>query len=351
MKEPSDLSRSVILNSYTDVLRWTKLVASQEFYTPIQARSITFIQQSVQDIARSISDVGSSSRHQPLALSDNLLSPPSTALTRSTIRYGSQLGIFVIFDKKAGIIRIADSSVSEVDLPLQDGSPHPEREASIASMSSSTSSRRSRLLETGNIKGQWILPTRIELPAAQSSRQSTFPRTVYFLTRGKQTHVFSSPLPANIFSSVPLHSVKWDTQPTSVTPRICCPPGDQDPPFLQLVALGEDGIEVQEMSLSFLNRGKGKGKGRAEEPIRAFADINGDTGFLCTGGHWHRPGYPNTLSRSLSVATDFSVTSSFDSLETEEIVAKMQTEQGIYGWSHVAVGDWRVFWVGGPGAE
>lgn len=217
-------------------------------------------------------------------------------------------------------------------------------------MSSSTG-RRSRLSDMGNMKGSWILPTRIELPAVQSSRQATLPRMVYFLTRGKQTQVLSSPLPANIASSVPLHSVKWETQPTSITPKICLSPGDNNPPFLQLVALGEDGIEVQELSLSFLNRGKDKGKGRAEEPIRASADINGNTGFLCTGGHWHRPGYPNTLSRSMSVATDISATSSFDSLETEEIVSKMQQEQGIYGWSHVGMGDWRVFWVGGSGAE
>ena len=311
----------------------------------MQPRSITFIQQSVQDIVRSVSDVGLSSRYQPLASSDTLLTPLSTSMARSTIRYSSQLGIFVIFDKKAGVIRIADSSVSEVELP-QDGFPLPEREASITSMSSSTSSRRSRLTEIGNMKGPWILPTRIELPGVH---QSTLPRMVYFLTRGKQTHLFSSPLPANITSSAPLHSVRWDTQPTGVTPRICPSPGDQNPPLLQLVALGDDGIEVQEISLSFLNRGKGKG--RAEEPIRVSADINGNTGFLCTGGHWHRPGYPNTLSRSLSVVADASAPSSFDSLETEEIVAKMQQEQGIYGWSHVGVGDWRVFWVGGPGAE
>lgn len=220
----------------------------------------------------------------------------------------------------------------------------------MASMSSSTGSRRSRLSDVGNLKGSWILPTRIELPAVQSARQPALPRTVCFLTRGKQTQVLSSPLPANIGSSIPIHSIKWETQPSSITPRICRSLGDKAP-FLQLVALGEDGIEVQEIPLSLLNRGKDKGKGRAEEPTRASADINGNTGFLCTGGHWHRQGYPDTLSRSLSVATDMSATSSFDSLETEEIVSKMQQEQGIYGWSHVGIKDWRVFWVGGTGTE
>jgi hypothetical protein len=123
-----------------------------------------------------------------------------------------------------------------------------------------------------------------------------------------------------------------------VTPRICYSSETGVAPFLQLVALGEDGVEVQEISLPFSN----KGKGRTEEPIRASADTLGDAGFLCNGGHWHQPGYPHQITRSCSVA-------SFDSIETDDIISKKKMEQGIYGWCRRGQHDWRVFWVGGTG--
>lgn len=307
----------------------------------------------MQDIVRSVSDVGKSSArpvsgYQSLASTDTLQNSRSV-VGRTTVKYDSQLSIFVIFDKKAGIIRIADSSVGEVDFPI-DIAASPENLHPRDSLSSSTGSRRSRLSDMSFFtKGSWSLPTRIELPAVTTSRQSTLSRAVYFLTRGKQTVILPSPLPASISTSAPIHSVRWDSQPSSVTPRICYT-REESTPFLQLVALGEDGVEAQELSLSFLNRGKDKGKGRAEEPVRVIGDINGKAGFLCLGGHWHRPGYPSQLTRSISAGTNLSGTS-FDSLETEEITAKMQQEEGIYGWGHNGLHDWRVFWVGGSGRE
>jgi hypothetical protein len=321
----------------------TQRICVQEFYTPLQARNLTFTQQSVQDVTRSFSDVGfsTSSRYQPPGSADILHPVRSTKAVRSaTLGYNIQLSLFVIFDKKAGLIRVADSAVGEVEL-ANDGALSPDvlrpRE-----LSSSSGSRRSRLSDIHG-KGPWLLPTRLDLPATTSGRQSTLPRTVYFLTRGKQTHILPSPLPATISTVPPLLTLTWESQPSSITPRVCDPCENGASALLQLVALGEDGVEVLEISLSFLNRGKGKA--RAEVPVRASLDIS--AGFLCTGGHWHRPNYSPQLTRSHSVASDIS----FGSLDTDELASKLQQEQGVYGWCQKDVRDWRIFWVGGSGED
>jgi hypothetical protein len=114
-----------------------------------------------------------------------------------------------------------------------------------------------------------------------------------------------------------------------------------DRPFLQLIAFGED-IEIQEMSLSFLR----KGKGREEEPVLSQAEIGGTTGFLCGGGNWDQSMSPHSIFRSLSISSAASATS-FDSLDSEDIATKMRMEEGIYGWCQKGNEDWRVFWVGG----
>jgi hypothetical protein len=300
-------------------------------------------------MTRSLSDVGSSpsSGNQPLASTDTLLDVRTPKSARSTtLKYSSQLSLFVIFDKKAGVIRVADSAVSEVELAneslLSSDFSHTRE------LSSSARGHRSRISDVyGLNKGQWVLPSRMELPAVTSVGQSpSLSRAIYFLTRGKQTHILPSPLPAIISNTPSLLNLTWESQPSSVTPRLCYPPGDGARPFLQLVALGENGVEVQELSLSFLSRGKGKG--RVETPVRASLDIS--AGLLCTGGHWHQSGYPPQMTRSLSVASDSSGTS-FGSLDTDEVLSKLQIEQGIYGWCQKDLQDWRVFWVGGTGRE
>jgi hypothetical protein len=285
------------------------------------------------------------SRYQPSQSTDDLRDVRSTIPVRSpTLKHNTHLSLFVIFDKKAGIIRIADSAVGEVEL-ANNGTLHPDF-PHTRELSASANSRRSRMSDVYSLsKGQWVLPTQMDLPAVASGRQSSLPRTVYFLTRGKQTHILPSPLPATIANTPPLLILTWESQPSSVAPRICHPLEDGAPPFLQLVAHGEDGVEAQEVSLSFLNRGKDKG--RAEVPVRASLDIS--AGFLCTGGHWHRAGFPH-LARSNSVASNVSGTS-FDSLDTDELMSRLQIEQGIYGWCQKDLRDWRIFWVGGTGRE
>lgn len=298
---------------------------------------MSFIQQCVQECKRSASDP---SGYQTLLSSDTLQSARSATMPASTAQYSTQLCIFVVFEKKAVVIRIADSAVGEVELPNDTLNTDPPQMRDLFS-SPPTSIRRSRLSDVFvPSKGSWTLPERMELP---SDHQLSSPRAVYLLTRGKQTHVVPSPLPTNLSNTLPIFTVTWESQPSHVTPRICHSPKTGVARFLQLVALGENGVEVQEASLPFSS----KGKGRAEEPICASADL-GDTGFLCTGGHWHRPGYPHQITRSTSVASDISG-ASFDSLETDEIISKMQTEQGIYGWCRKGQCDWKVFWAGGTG--
>jgi hypothetical protein len=123
-------------------------------------------------------------------------------------------------------------------------------------------------------------------------------------------------------------------------------------PFLQLIAFGEDGVEVQEISMSFLYD-NGKGKARAEDSVvRSQMDLGGDTGFLCCGGRWDRWDRlfgPGALSRSQSDASCVSGIST-ETLASEDTNATKRLEEGVYGWCRKGAQDWRVFWLGGVGA-
>ncbi|KAH9960520.1 hypothetical protein BC827DRAFT_1268217 [Russula dissimulans] len=129
---------------------------------------------------------------------------------------------------------------------------------------------------------------------------------------------------------------------------------------LQLTAFGgEDGLEIQETVLSSLftasasakergpsSRGASAGAGADEPPIVSEVVDIGDTGFLCGGGHWHRP-YDAPLDLRRSYSTSSAV--SFDSLPASEVMSRLESDQGIYGWQRKGLQDWRVFWVGGTG--
>ena len=264
-----------------------------------------------------------------------------------------------MFEKKAGIIRIYDAFVGEVE--LSDDGPPPAFFAGSSltptSSISSSSSRRNRASWDGfgfiKEKPAWILPTQIEL----SSLPST---SVYILTRSKKSHILPSPLPADLQTTPSFRILTWASPPKHVEARVCRPyaHGREDhPPFLQLIAFGEDGIEVQEVNLNQLTvragKGKGKAKPTANPPIHAVSDVlGGETGPLGLGGLWHRPIHPDNpdLCRTNSVMSYMSA-SSYDSNDTDELAAKFMSERGIYGWVRKGYSDWRVFWVGGTGRE
>ncbi|KAF9238822.1 hypothetical protein BU15DRAFT_88258 [Melanogaster broomeanus] len=297
----------------------------KEFYTPVQPRNLTFLHQSVQDTTRSPLDSGfpraTGYGHGRVASSDSHFSRASLAAP-SNVTYSAQMALFVIFEKKAGVIRIADAAVTEVELyDTGSGSGLMGGGSFLAAKDSLTvggtlGSRR---------KGTWVLPSLIDLPAAQLPGGDISPgKSVYVLTRGKQSHIVSAPLPAAIQNTPPLYTLMWSSHPSSVSSR-------DAPPFLQLIGMGEDGLEVHEIPLAILSNPKGKGKGVAPADPSHVQSFMGETGFLANAGHWHH----------------LRLSDSFDSVETEAAASQLRAEAGAYGWLRKDVEDWRVFWVGG----
>lgn len=389
-------------------------------------------------------------RERPASLTTAVLNP--------------QLSLFVVFEKKVGLIRLVNSAVGEITLFEEPASQSPRDQCPPSSCSTSTSSslsptsgfaslsgRRSRTSLDGfglarDNRGAWTLPAKLDLPttittngttptaatpvdtwdtativatnpssnataaatamAASSSgssatliedsaaAQSSNSTSIYIVTRGKQSFALPCPLPANLQSTAPLLSLSWRSHPTFVSPRVididytntgggggghmssssesssssydststaaamaaasmamameAAPPATRRRRrVLQLTAFGEDGLEIQEVPLSSLF-GNGKERlSRCEEPVVSEADI-GETGFLCGGGHWHRPyDAPLDLTRSFSMRSGIS----FDSLATEEVISRLEADQGMYGWQRKGLEDWRVFWIGGAGDE
>ncbi|GLB34184.1 hypothetical protein LshimejAT787_0110680 [Lyophyllum shimeji] len=326
----------------------------KEFYTPLQPRNITFFQQSVYDVGRSASDVGTPRHYQPRKRSESAstlragVGSLRASTSTSILNYGTHLSLFVIFDKKAGWIRLADSAVGEMELYDVSGGLH-QRASDTSGHSSLLKSRMS--FEIQHHMPKWIPPTRCTLPVPNRPGVT---RDIHLMTRGTATHIVPCPLPVDQSSYTPLFAATWRSAPTSVSTRICLPSGESgySPPFLQLIALGgEYGLEVQEIPLSFVAKGKGKGRAYpSEEPVRAEEDLGGDSGLLCTGGHWdqsHHLFHRQHLSRSYSASSAVSA-SSFTSMESEDLMEKMKKEQGIYAWCRKGLEDWRVFWIGGP---
>ena len=314
----------------------------QEFYTPLTARSISFVQQSVLDgMSRSSTDVSprksrvSQDRHTRVV-----------SMGPDGFRYPTQLSLFVIFEKKAGLIRIADSAVGEVELYEESGGLQ-------QLLNSPAMARRSRASWDGRgfakeLKGVWVPPVKFDLPSAVGASRP-IAQSMYVLTRGRISHIVPHPLPPSVSATPPYRVLVWSSQPASISCRVCTPArdGESPPPFLQVVAFGEGGIEVQEVALSSLFQVERKGKRRDDEPVRASVDIGGDTGYLCIGGHWSRPFF--ALTRSASVESYDSGVSGWS--DHTALAERLRAHQGIYGWVRKGMEDWRVFWVGGTGAE
>lgn len=312
----------------------------------------------MQEVNRSPPDIGTPGRfnsHQRTDSSSTIRGASEHSRTSSsasaTLNYGTHLSLFVIFDKKAGWIRVADSAVGEIELFESGGAQthrHGHGDSLNAALSTSSILRSRMSLEGHHHVPKWTTPVRCELPVPG---QNGMTRSVHLLTRGKQTHIVPCPLPIIPLSYPPLLAIAWQDPPTSISVRVCEPPDENElglTPFLQLIAFGGTaGIEVQEISLSFLR--KGKGKARLEEPVRIEEDTGGATGFLCTGGHWDQLDHVlqrQSLHRSSSASSTTS-NQSFDSMASEDLVNKMKREEGIYAWCRKGAQDWRIFWIGG----
>ena len=268
------------------------------------------------------------------------------------LSYSTHLSLFVVFGKKAGWIRLADSAVGEVELG-EDGGPQPpgllySRDTVSSTMNLASVRPRSRFsFNNRESAAKWILPVRCELPVPDHPGLT---QPVYILTRGKQTHVVPCPLPTQTPASPPLHAVFWKSHPKFVSPRIILSDNDHQQPLLQLVAFGENGIEVQEMGVSFMGI-KGKGQAFPDEPIRAegVLDLGGDVGFLSLVGNCHR------LEQVLSwqqgqISSAVSVFSADSDMDSTDVLERLKGG-GIYGWCRKGPHDWRIFWVGNSGVK
>jgi len=276
----------------------------KDFYTPLAPRQLSFVQQQPDKVNAAPLAVSGHRRELSAPISLNIL---------------EQLCLFVRYEKKAGLIRLSDSAVSEVE--LSDELPGQLLEP-IASPARSSSMRKSlsfseSISSSPKEKARWLGPSHLYVPGNGAATAGY----LYFLTKGLTTHIMPSPLPNPISSKRPFKTVSWTAQPISVTPKLL-DLGVGQQPLLQLIALGSEGIEVQELTFSFLSKGKGKMSG--EPLLRAHHDI-GPTGFLGFGGSWHREKH-NTYSTSLGARIG---------------------EEGIYGWVMKGHQDWRIFWLGG----
>lgn len=256
-------------------------------------------------------------------------------MANSTLYDEGQVSLFVVFEKKAGLIRISDSSVGEIELWEDSVSPKSSFRRSFTHLENLTSK---------DWKGQWAPPAEIAVPLTpvmplniNSSVEAT---RVYFLTRGKRTHILPFPLLMPLASQAPLKILKWHVQPTQVIPRACERPATAEP-FLQVTALSEAGVEVQEFPLTFLPSYKGKARERDDNIIVADAEVGpGGAGFLCMGGHWTELDAQRTLDplrQHVSASTADAV----------DIIENRAREQGFYAWTRMGYDDWRVFWLGG----
>ncbi|TDL29387.1 hypothetical protein BD410DRAFT_779787 [Rickenella mellea] len=310
----------------------------KEFYTPLQPRGVAFVQQQrapENPVVRSISQTGLLSsrpqdgefRRQTMHLPNGTSRDRLSTSTISTIDTGSLLSLFVLFDKKAGLIRIADSAVGEIELytdsPINEAS---SPTGSLPRLSRHSFDNRNNGKEP---KAPFLQPTHADLPSGSRGRQK-----VLLVTRGKYTHILPSPLPVPICSWPPLKIISWLSQPADVCHRVCSPRDGS--PFLQLIGLGELGLEVQEVPLTFIS---GKGKGRQDDIVRSQEDVGGDAGYLCRGGSWGTP--YSTLMRSETVST----MATYDGTPAGR--RSNGTEKGIYAWVRKGLEDWRIFWLGG----
>jgi hypothetical protein len=247
--------------------------------------------------------------------------------------------------------------VGEVELADDEEAPPVSHLFSrISTVSTATLRTRARLsLDIRESISRWLVPVRCELPVPG---QLNALRSVYILTRGKRTHIIPCPFPIRSSPPTPpLHAFFWKSTPKHISPRVIHAKQSESelelddpiskPPLLQLVAFSDNGIEVQESTLTFL-RNKGKGRAMPDDLIKAEEDIGGETGFLAVGGNWDQlDSLLHGSSSSSSSQTPLLTGQSMDSMDSMDMMARMKRNEGIYGWCQKGFEDFRVFWVGG----
>ncbi|RXW25804.1 hypothetical protein EST38_g31 [Candolleomyces aberdarensis] len=323
----------------------------KDFYAPLQPKNMCFFHQYVHEASRPPSE---SSRHRRTDSNGARGSTSSHSRAESNsggIDYGVQLCLFVVFDKKAGWIRLADSAVGEFELRDDGGppvTPLATRDSLTPSISSMTQRTRARLsFDIRESVAKWTLPVRCDLPVFDPYTRTMDHKSVMFLTKGRRTHILSNPLPTKIASVEPLHVIFWKNTPKQVSARVCRPTRESlttppryslsKLPFLQVISFGEAGIEVYETPLTFLYdgyrnaNGNGKGKSRAVQPefIRAEEDLGGDVGHLQSGGNWDQAEelYSSGLDRAESFAPSMSG-SSIHAVDSDDVPAMLKQEAG-----------------------
>ncbi|KAG8982012.1 hypothetical protein FRC05_000154 [Tulasnella sp. 425] len=372
-----------------------------DFYTPLAAKSISFTLQA--------GNKSSATEHarQPSGSS-------SGALRKNrSVDYGTQACLFVAFEKKAGLIRIGDSAVIEVESFPDIG----------ATISTSTSGHRTRpsveggmSLSSGPVRRHlaasldgsafwkshppWLGLVELQLPplavsaahmmSADDSRAPSLPGSICFITRGRTTQIYPVPLPMSFnntaLSTAPLKTLTWRQQATKIHARLSLQRdgpnatpesarGGPPAPVLQVVGLGQDGVEIQEFSLEFLLKkqdAKDKGKARAtfdsDPVVRAFADVGGAAGFLCVGGQWNKPmsritspvgdirgvlNSPLTRQDTWASVDTYGAGTVSSPVEMASVSSHVTLSSGtiyesggLYGWVSKGGEDYRVFWLG-----
>lgn len=264
--------------------------------------------------------------------------------------------MFVVFEKKAGLIRVADSAVIEIELWTEgENDPPPSSNPTSSPQSTHSSNSLPGFRLGGGSKAWWLPLVTVEIPnsALVTSGIDIPPvelTTVLLVSRGRQTHFFTSPLPIPMNARRPLRVVHWNAYPRQIVARLSIGSVEERRETkLHILAFTENGVEVIEMCLDFLasppdvSWGKGKGTMKRapvhpEPQIRTVWQPPEITGYLGRGGHWD--GLDTSSGRS-QMRHGQSNTGHAPITGT-----KVEQGQGLYVWLQKGLDDYRVAWLG-----
>ncbi|QRW01898.1 hypothetical protein RhiLY_00895 [Ceratobasidium sp. AG-Ba] len=368
----------------------------KEFYTPLPARSVRFVQQ-----LSSPTDAGFTTVSRSFSALSSRTSPTQTHGHHHHHRNASHSQTQEL--AKAGLIRLGDAAVGEVELWDEDyntaGSIGPgSARRSVESLSNAG-------FGVEREKGTWAPLETCEIPlkttpeepydgqtplaggpvspypaSSISSPISANPSTATWSTAPSAypslTLVYPIPILIRIKQILAI-SIAWAidrassvcTVPTNAAEVVIPAPNSHGPNepsetqsgYLQVVAFLKEGVDVAEIPFSALRLdkpvpwGKGKGKGKAntgptEEVRLVKVDVGGPAGYLAPGGRWHLFGNgdaetdnggtgtrPGTQEGRIAVQRANSAwsVSSWDSSMQEhqrEKERRRKAEEGCYAW-------------------